>query len=92
MRGLKHFPIRLMQMSQLVASFTDAWIETFVAAYLCVLICVASFTDAWIETETGAAETAFVEVASFTDAWIETGKGKKWAGNWLGRIFYRCVD
>ena len=33
-----------------VASFTDAWIETLVAAYLCVLICVASFTDAWIET------------------------------------------
>ena len=33
-----------------VASFTDAWIETW-NAYLCgMLNNVASFTDAWIET------------------------------------------
>ena len=34
----------------LVASFTDAWIETIVEAALEPFFIVASFTDAWIET------------------------------------------
>ena len=34
-----------------VASFTDAWIETFCAAMARFWRLVASFTDAWIETE-----------------------------------------
>ena len=33
-----------------VASFTDAWIETFWAAIARFWRLVASFTDAWIET------------------------------------------
>ena len=49
MRGLKLFrgtlPIRC-----LVASFTDAWIETKDDRYVCPVNSVASFTDAWIET------------------------------------------
>ena len=35
-----------------VASFTDAWIETFVAIVFLHETYVASFTDAWIETPT----------------------------------------
>ena len=34
----------------LVASFTDAWIETVVKTAKSTLKNVASFTDAWIET------------------------------------------
>ena len=34
-----------------VASFTDAWIETFEVELSEEVIKVASFTDAWIETE-----------------------------------------
>ena len=34
-----------------VASFTDAWIETFVTRRLPYRTAVASFTDAWIETK-----------------------------------------
>ena len=33
-----------------VASFTDAWIETWVKSTLIPSPSVASFTDAWIET------------------------------------------
>ena len=33
-----------------VASFTDAWIETTLAADRLPVLVVASFTDAWIET------------------------------------------
>ena len=55
-----------------VASFTDAWIETYfpLSPVRCRL--VASFTDAWIETECLARKNRTVFVASFTDAWIET--------------------
>ena len=35
----------------MVASFTDAWIETMRRHYIDVLRGVASFTDAWIETD-----------------------------------------
>ena len=34
----------------LVASFTDAWIETEAEAKSILVTMVASFTDAWIET------------------------------------------
>ena len=34
----------------IVASFTDAWIETGAAASVASIPVVASFTDAWIET------------------------------------------
>ena len=34
-----------------VASFTDAWIETYGRDHPKTHCCVASFTDAWIETD-----------------------------------------
>ena len=59
----------------LVASFTDAWIETDNAIKLSGLEVVASFTDAWIETDQARACAFSSFVASFTDAWIETREG-----------------
>ena len=49
MRGLKH-PSNLLIHPLNVASFTDAWIETFLRLVELVRESVASFTDAWIET------------------------------------------
>ena len=74
-----------------VASFTDAWIETFVLRRLPYMTAVASFTDAWIETFNPEFDHIGYQVASFTDAWIETGLTRI---ELLGgsRIFYRCVD
>ena len=55
-----------------VASFTDAWIETMLAAGYDGAAAVASFTDAWIETPQQGIAPLVGLVASFTDAWIET--------------------
>ena len=38
-------------LTERVASFTDAWIETDKEAARAELLYVASFTDAWIETK-----------------------------------------
>ena len=49
MRGLK--PVgKYIPKRKGVASFTDAWIETFGKGYKQQYQTVASFTDAWIET------------------------------------------
>ena len=56
----------------IVASFTDAWIETVIHYLSLYLYRVASFTDAWIETIKIPLKTEEKVVASFTDAWIET--------------------
>ena len=50
MRGLKPLLMRLSRNISLVASFTDAWIETVLPKWLTYRERVASFTDAWIET------------------------------------------
>ena len=63
-----------------VASFTDAWIETLNLFRFHKLLCVASFTDAWIETLAPGEIDKLNEVASFTDAWIETQKVYKKEG------------
>ena len=49
MRGLKHKRPTDSNGWQ-VASFTDAWIETFFIGLGYARLLVASFTDAWIET------------------------------------------
>ena len=56
----------------IVASFTDAWIETPSYAQIELNWLVASFTDAWIETTGSKVWWRSAYVASFTDAWIET--------------------
>ncbi len=50
MRGLKQLTKAQAEYTA-VASFTDAWIETFVPRKLPYMTAVASFTDAWIETQ-----------------------------------------
>ena len=49
MRGLKPTAVRAGFLP-LVASFTDAWIETYKEVQIPLYYHVASFTDAWIET------------------------------------------
>ena len=71
-RGLKHNLVVVNVRSQIVASFTDAWIETPNAARAFATASVASFTDAWIETMGRCLRDSCSAVASFTDAWIET--------------------
>ena len=75
MRGLK-LGIATFTVFGRVASFTDAWIETFEVIGEATFTQVASFTDAWIETNERRNEILVIKVASFTDAWIET-KSKK---------------
>ena len=58
-----------------VASFTDAWIETYEEYEDREQQFVASFTDAWIETVKPEGLSTQNTVASFTDAWIETYSG-----------------
>ena len=72
MRGLKLVMLIHLLISVLVASFTDAWIETSFASLSRVWRVVASFTDAWIETGLKESRRSRYVVASFTDAWIET--------------------
>ena len=50
MRGLKLNHISPTRISLVVASFTDAWIETGLVDSNVAGSAVASFTDAWIET------------------------------------------
>ena len=50
MRGLKLLIIPKNISHLLVASFTDAWIETLLSILSGLIGKVASFTDAWIET------------------------------------------
>ena len=71
MRGLKLSPVKGRYLTS-VASFTDAWIETFSDPTFIELLNVASFTDAWIETPVFILTLSQKMVASFTDAWIET--------------------
>ena len=72
MRGLKPSIILLKPLKSLVASFTDAWIETDTSSLVESYYTVASFTDAWIETWVKSTLIPSPSVASFTDAWIET--------------------
>ena len=51
MRGLKLPLVLCLYFGNLVASFTDAWIETKKKRHFMNLVKVASFTDAWIETK-----------------------------------------
>ena len=79
-------------MISVVASFTDAWIETHSLRYLACGEYVASFTDAWIETNS--------EVNNYHErhkSHLLQMRGLKLASSVVNvkpmrRIFYRCVD
>ena len=51
MRGLKPLMPASKRDMVVVASFTDAWIETYIFRLSSCYEKVASFTDAWIETD-----------------------------------------
>ena len=75
----------------IVASFTDAWIETKEYAKELYRKTVASFTDAWIET------FSFVATFQKSESHLLQMRGLKLVTmyakvNNIGRIFYRCVD
>ena len=72
MRGLKLASSNQYKVATEVASFTDAWIETYICGVQRDYCGVASFTDAWIETFAARKSIHLPKVASFTDAWIET--------------------
>ena len=57
MRGLKLLNGVFQKMAKAVASFTDAWIETYITREIQLRKVVASFTDAWIETSDPVAST-----------------------------------
>ena len=72
MRGLKHEQYDSPLFEQLVASFTDAWIETFNPefdhiGYQSHLLQMRGLKHFCLDREHHRHE-----VASFTDAWIET--------------------
>ena len=79
---------------KLVASFTDAWIETgYDNKHDLRDVIVASFTDAWIET--GFTSIAGVISASHLlqmRGLKQRGLSRKEAKEKRSRIFYRCVD
>ena len=92
MRGLKRLFQSGIGVDIIVASFTDAWIETKRGTTTREIGNVASFTDAWIETLNNSRVFIQLPVASFTDAWIETFVPRKLPYMTASRIFYRCVD
>ena len=92
MRGLKPKYNEATCWCNVVASFTDAWIETIFSMRLSRMTMVASFTDAWIETWVKSTLIPSPSVASFTDAWIETEQQWRAFDAYQRRIFYRCVD
>ena len=55
MRGLKRVAANRYHFKNNVASFTDAWIETYQYCSDNCYLLVASFTDAWIETSSSYA-------------------------------------
>ena len=93
MRGLKQIIMSVANTFSEVASFVDAWIETFsMVQSNTSLMKVASFVDAWIETFPTMLILFSIKVASFVDAWIETVVMALMQMSFCGRILRGCVD
>ena len=91
MRGLKLVMPYLWLFLVYVASFTDAWIETFKKSNPVEQNKVASFTDAWIETP------RYINEMNQTESHLLQMRGLKLSRKgvviiYSSRIFYRCVD
>ena len=74
-----------------VASFTDAWIETYFRSRERYLKTVASFTDAWIETDQARA-CAFSSLSHLLQMRGLKPLAALRKNSCARRIFYRCVD
>ena len=91
MRGLKPKEENISGENLLVASFTDAWIETFFEPFYVSATNVASFTDAWIET------VSWRHCEKTLASHLLQMRGLKQIYQYIQkqeerRIFYRCVD
>ena len=91
MRGLKHNSRGVIIGTLIVASFTDAWIETYLKSKEYETVRVASFTDAWIETKPNflillAARSHLLQMRGLKPYTSLEAKFD------ICRIFYRCVD
>ena len=91
MRGLKLLSAKLSNESY-VASFTDAWIETYNVGIISKSVKSHLLQMRGLKQLTKAQAEYTAEVASFTDAWIETYKEIIEGRFDVSRIFYRCVD
>ena len=81
-------------MTEMVAPYTGAWIETSVAQPFirCTACRVAPYTGAWIETLKQSYLSQRVEVAPYTGAWIETENCWQEYQPYEGRTLHGCVD
>ena len=75
-----------------VASFTDAWIETYEEYEDREQQFVASFTDAWIETVNIRATAPDGSSHLLQMRGLKHKNYSKRGTTTRGRIFYRCVD
>ena len=75
-----------------VASFTDAWIETFKIEVSKNGAVSHLLQMRGLKLLMIFAMLMPISVASFTDAWIETSVMSRLKDAGLSRIFYRCVD
>ena len=74
-----------------VASFTDAWIETKEDIQVSTNPIVASFTDAWIETDKSEKSDKKEESHLLQMRGLKPAE-KEIEIYFPSRIFYRCVD
>ena len=92
MRGLKDKLLNTFGYGKDVASYADAWIESFVSAAGENILIVASYADAWIESPFSFQFDGFIRVASYADAWIESLLILITLLIKFGRILRGCVD
>ena len=76
-----------------VTSYTEVWIEIFLAPAMIPAISVTSYTEVWIEISTTSASINWsTNVTSYTEVWIEIffmfGQG----GDMFGHLLYGGVD
>ena len=80
-----------LRQNRIVASFTDAWIETKRGTTTREIGKSHLLQMRGLKPSPGGVAKKLL-VASFTDAWIETVYSACVLVSWTCRIFYRCVD
>ena len=88
MRGLKH-RIGIYSSIHIVASFTDAWIETLLVRQPYFYLLVVPYIGTWIETVLRKSEEFALRVVPYIGTWIETINETTLRN---GRTLYRYVD
>ena len=81
-----------MGVSQYVAPYVGAWIETSPSCPDIRKVTVAPYVGAWIETPNCGEGRTPVNVAPYVGAWIETSIPTKHWRNLESRTLCGCVD